>query len=150
MDKTIYDRKNEGVTYAVDIIRHSVLKVLGVPEAYLYNKCRKREHVQARQSMSWFMRKYSGLTLREIANQMIARDHATIIASATHWQEMIDTERDRAKIHKEIDDYIRFGVGTIIEQVPFGGEIRTRFEKNKDAAKYLSKAPFSLHRKIIA
>ncbi|HTG57420.1 MAG TPA: helix-turn-helix domain-containing protein [Niabella sp.] len=65
---------------AVNQIVDEVLKVAKVEMEGVISSSRKRENVQARQLIAFYVRQYTDMCYREIGERLGGRDHTTIMA----------------------------------------------------------------------
>ena len=82
-----------------------IIKVItdhyGIPMASLIIRCRKREIVNCRQVMMWFLTKYTQLSLKSIGEMFGDKDHTTVIHSCQTIDDRIDSD-DR--VYYEIEE----------------------------------------------
>lgn len=78
----------------------------------ILNKNRKRSTVYARQSASFLLRRYTLLSLSQIAIHVGVKDHSTVYYHIKKCQDIIDTEewyKDKINsIISELDEYILY------------------------------------------
>lgn len=93
----------------VAIIINIVCDVMQTDWQTINTRSRKKELVMPRHAVAYFLKWYSKLSLEKIGDIFEGgRDHSSIIHSCQVWQDMIETDKDYAKKHVEIEKNIKF------------------------------------------
>ena len=90
-------------------IIHIVCDVMQTDWQTINTRSRKKELVMPRHAVAYFLKWYSKLSLEKIGYLFEGgRHHSSIIHSCQVWQDMIETDKDYAKKHIEIEKNIKF------------------------------------------
>lgn len=72
-------------------IANEVIKLTKVTIEEIQSSSRKIEHVQARQLISFFVRKFTKITFNEIGRKLGDRDHTTILSNCQRVTDLLES-----------------------------------------------------------
>lgn len=91
----------------INIIFWKVSQETKISRQLITKRTRKREIVQARQLVQYFLERYTKLSLPEIGKLTGGFDHSTILASKKNIKNLMDTDKHFREWVKEMDKYFQ-------------------------------------------
>lgn len=90
-----------------DVIVSIVSEVTGLTVMQISSKSRKQPFVYARCYISYFLRKYTHMTLKEIGAILGGRDHSTILYSIDLFKQMHQFDKGFKEVANRIENRIK-------------------------------------------